>query len=107
MIDKKQVSINHYSDLLKLLVENTSDMGSFTLSYNEHKCYYNKNAAEIKEFYRQGGDEIDFEDDTKNIDFNKDIFELQWYKDTPVGFYSLYANNLDDLLKQVKETLEE
>ena len=87
--------------MFHILEKETSKKGSYAIHFNDHKTAYSNNP---KEYY--GLDEEDLED-WKNIDWTKDIYWLCWYKDTPVGNYSFYANTLEELAKEViKELLE-
>ena len=85
-------------ELFKLLEENTSEKGSFTLLFNDFKTYY-KTAKEEYEDYDK--------DDLKNIDLNKDIYHLIWFKDTPVGNYDILGNNLEQVYDKVLKIINE
>jgi len=89
--------MNKYEELIKLLVANTSDKGSFSLYFNEHKSIYNTPEQEY-------GEELF---DNPNIDITKDIYWLSWYKDTPVGSYGIIENDVINILKRVKEIIKE
>jgi len=83
-------------ELFKLLKKNTSDKGSFELYFNEHKsCYSDINYYELDE------------KELKLVDGNKDIYNLIWNKDTPVGNYDIVKNTIEEIYKDVKEICEE
>lgn len=88
--------------LFEILNKNTDKMGSWHLSYNEHKEIYESPVKYYKETL--GYDDEDLE----NVDLTKeDIYKLQWYKNTPVGFISFFANSIEDLEKQVEEYIKD
>lgn len=69
-----------------------------TLEHNDHKCLY-ETVAE----YAEGGHVEDDEwvsdaERLKAIETNE-LWVLQWYPSTPVGFYKLAASTLDALLE--------
>jgi hypothetical protein len=73
---------------------------SLSLSHNEHKCYY-----ETAEDYIGRDDRLDFrsaEERQACIDTNE-VWELQWYPDTPVGFCAIAAPTLEALIEYAKE----
>lgn len=78
------------------------DAGMF-ITHNEHKNYY-ENIEEfiinndIKEF-------ISEEDKQKCID-NNDIWEIQWYPNTPIGFYKIAGSDFNLLLKEIENQNE-
>ena len=74
-----------------------------TLSHNAHKSIY-----ETVESY---ADAQDFISETEYLlACDKDeLWEIQWYPDTPVGFYRACAsslNNLKELVKLIEEREE-
>ena len=81
---------------------------SLHITHNLHKDYYQT----VEEYLAQGSkyeeelyDEDEWlspEDRQKCIDTN-DLWELQWYPRTPVGFCLLYGSDIDELLKKSKE----
>jgi hypothetical protein len=86
-------------ELFKLLKENTSEKGSYSLDFNQHKTYY-----ETPEQYYS--DELN-ELENKDLDLSKDIYCLCWYKKTPVGSYTILANSLEDIYKRVLGIMKE
>lgn len=75
------------------------------LSHNEHKNTYDTVEEYTGELMSCGkedpnglGDWISQEQKDKAI-ATQDFWELHWYPDTPVGFYRLWAADLDSLLK--------
>ena len=87
-------------EIIEQLIKQTSKMGSFTIDYNDHKsCYENP-----IDYYNLDEEEVKINED---VDWNKDIFNLHWYKDTPVGFYRLFSNTLNGLLEKTLELMKE
>lgn len=73
------------------------------LTHNEHKnCYIS-----VEEHCQFGGD-LGHEDFVDEEDFRRacetdELWELQWYPDTPVGFNLCRASSLDRLIDLVKK----
>ena len=66
------------------------------LTHNEHKDYYQKAEDWIKEVDYDWADE-----ESKMRAINTDeVWTLHWYPDTPIGFYSIAAPTLEELLEQ-------
>lgn len=63
---------------------------SFSLEYNEHKSVY-----EAAQSYHNGPLKYD---EVGAIDWDKDIWVLQVYPKTPVGFIAGISNDLDALV---------
>ena len=67
------------------------------LSHNEHRDVYET----VEEFY-----EADFfvspEDMQKCIDTDE-LWELQWYPETPIGFHKVNGSSLEIVLKRAME----
>ena len=95
-------------DLISLLTQNTGEKGSWELRYNDHSTCYYKIPEEIKEFYspQEEEDLREWEEEVKDIDWNKPIYELIWYKDTPVGSYTILGNSQEDICKRVLNIVE-
>ncbi len=78
------------------------------LTHNEHKdCY--ETAEQFIEEQKQRQCQANFENEEmekKSIETNE-IWELQWYPDTPIGFYDIFAPTLEDLLRFAGEVAKE
>lgn len=78
---------------------------SLHLNHNQHKAYY-----ETVESYLVTDDgRLDFRSDEERqacLDTNE-IWELQWYPDTPVGFYAIAAPTLEALIEYSEEFVKE
>ncbi len=85
-------------NLVKLLQSNTASAGNWSLDWNDHRTNYISAKEILQRFYH--------EDELSGIDFSKDIFELHWYKDTPVGSYKLVANSISGIIEKVHEVIE-
>jgi len=66
------------------------------LTHNKHKDFYKTAEEEIID--QQAVDWESEEAKQKAIDTNE-IWELQWYPDTPIGSYCIAAPTLEELLK--------
>lgn len=74
---------------------------SLHLTHNQHKAYYET----IEEY--QGN--FDWEDDWVSDEQRKkaletqELWELQWYPDTPIGSYKIMGADLDAVLSKALE----
>lgn len=70
------------------------------LTHNEHKNYYETAADKIREWEETEWNPTWKDEDAKQraIDTNE-IWELQWYPDTPVGFCVVAAPTLEEVLE--------
>ncbi len=69
---------------------------SMTLTHNRHLDYYDT-AAQFIADDRNAFNFKSAEAVRRSIDTNE-IWELQWYPDTPIGYYSVAAPTLDEVL---------
>lgn len=70
-----------------------------TLSHNKHKEYY----LSIKDYILSEHVEFSSEEEKNKVLETNEIWELQWYPDTPVGFYSVAAATLEECLRIANE----
>lgn len=68
-----------------------------TLNHNEHKNVY-ETVQEFTEVEDPIGEWISEEQKKKAYE-TQELWEIQWYPDSPVGFICLWACDLDELLK--------
>ena len=94
--------------LFELLEENTGELGNFSIVYNDHKFCYCKTIEQIKDFYKPMSKEdvAEWEQENINIDWHQPIIQIHWYKDCPVGSYSIIGNSIKDLTNKVMEIIE-
>ena len=85
------------TDLFKLLKKYTAPQGNYALMVNDHKSVYET---------VNGYDGYD-EEKLKEIDTSKDIYKLYWYQLTPVGYYDIYGNSIEEITRQVKEIIKD
>lgn len=80
---------------------------SLTLTHNGHKDYY-ETIEEWEESKNKSGEVswVNEEERTKAF-AHGDVWEIQWYPRTPIGFYSLAASSLDILLAAAVKVQEE
>ena len=81
--------------LIHLLTENTNNGGTWYIIYNEHKGIYEPPET----FYDK--------DDLIDCDITKPIYRLQWYKNTPIGFFSHCFNSLEEMEEYVEQIIKE
>lgn len=74
------------------------------LRHNEHKCFYQTIEQYCAELDRDD-DWVSQEQREKSI-LTDSLWVLQWYPDTPVGFFRLLACDLDVLLDVSREETE-
>lgn len=86
--------INALEDDLRGLLK--GKFSELVLTYNGHACNY-QTVAEAVEQDHWHGDWISDEEREKAIATNS-AWTLQWYPDTPVGFYKSSASTLSALL---------
>ena len=86
--------------LAELLNAHTGENGSWSISCNEHKGFY-----ETPEGYfinsRDDADEL------VDVNLSENIYCLYWYMLTPVGFLTFYGNSIEQIEEKVKKYLEE
>jgi hypothetical protein len=70
---------------------------ALSITHNEHKSYYDSIEDYVDEERLQWVSE---EEKQKAIAANE-IWEIQWYPDTPIGFICVAASSLDVLLEAV------
>jgi hypothetical protein len=79
------------------------------MKFPEHKCGLSLEHNANKEYYQSvedyldddcGGSRFQFKDDDSRARCiqSKELWTLQWYPDTPVGFIAVAAPTLDELL---------
>ena len=71
---------------------------SLHLTHNDHKSCY-ETVAEVADDDWHKGTWISEEEKALSIKHN-DMWEIQWYPETPIGFYKLSAYNLNKLLEK-------
>lgn len=99
----KQLTLIEYDaarELHLLLSKHTDEMGYYSLTVNEHKTGYQSVREYVAERKECG---ILDDEDLQDVDLNSDtLIYLAWFKNTPVGHYSIYANSFVDILKRVR-----
>lgn len=72
------------------------------LSVNEHRDVYQSVEERINEI---NSEEIEIDDELRKVLIEADcIYELQFYPDTPVGFYVVYGESLEKVLRKAEKT---
>jgi len=75
--------------------------GELSITHNGHKSSY-ESIEDYLAWMKVDDEDINPEDRKKCIETDE-IWECQWYPDTPVGFYKIYAPTLTDLLTQLNQ----
>jgi len=79
---------------------------SISLGINKHRDYY-ETAEQYVNNINGRNDREEIEDELKYRMIDTDtIYELQFYPDTPVGFYVVYGTSLDEVINKAKECLK-
>lgn len=92
--------------LFELLEENTSKLGSFSITYNEHAIYDCDTQKAIKEYYLPELDELheEWKQEHANINWNEPIIQINWYRNTLVGpQHIILGNSIKDLIDKVTQ----
>lgn len=93
--------------LVELLSKYTLDTGNFSIEYNRHKNYYCTDPNDIaSEYLGQGASKKQIKEFLQSIDVTKPIYCITWYPLTPVGFYTFFDNSIDNLIKDIEETIK-
>jgi ribosome-associated translation inhibitor RaiA len=71
------------------------------LSVNNHRDYYES----VEKYLEDRNDEVDVDVKKKMIETDT-IVEIQFYPNTPIGFYRVYHHNLDGALDAAIRILE-
>ena len=73
------------------------------LTHNEHRDYYEKAEDYIREGCERSSATVWKNDEAKQRAIETDeIWELQWYPNTPIAFYHVAAPTLAELLEWAK-----
>lgn len=80
---------------------------SVTVTVNEHRDYYEDAAAWFEE--REGyGDTVQVDKVVKAVMIATDtVIDIQFYPDTPIGFYNVYHHDLDAALDECLDCFKE
>lgn len=86
--------------IFDLLNSYTSDAGSWSIEYNDHKIAYSEPATHYIS-PENDGDELDA------IDTKQDIYRLYWFNNTPVGHYCILANSIEELEEKIVNLIKD
>lgn len=81
---------------------------SLTLLHNDHKDFY----STVKQYIDSEHPALDkdyfvSEEDIQKCIDTDELWSLQWYPDTPIGFYKVCGSTLEIVLKRAAEIDEE
>lgn len=74
------------------------------LSVNQYRCYYQSIEDAVEEEKERNGEDIDDELAARMI-AEKSLISLQFYPDTPIGFYLVYGTTLDEVITKAKSVI--
>lgn len=86
--------------IFDLLNAYTSEAGSWSIEYNDHKITY-CTPAEHYIAPEDDGEELD------GIDTKQDIYRLYWFNNTPVGHYCILANSIEELEEKIINVIQD
>lgn len=69
------------------------------IEHNSHKDYHISTMEKLDELFNEN--EID-KDEYEQMLLHDSIWKVQWYPDTPIGFYVEYSHSLESLLEKIK-----
>jgi len=74
---------------------------SLFITHNQHKSYY-ETIEQYLEPYDWDDDWVSEEQKQKSLE-TQELWELQWYPDTPISFYKVMGADLDVVLAKALE----
>jgi hypothetical protein len=74
------------------------------LEVNKHRDVYETVEEAIDYICYQNKDEIDEDTKTRMLETGE-IYSLQFYPDTPIGFYVTYGTSLEEVVSKAKSCL--
>ena len=86
-------------EIFNLLNTYTSEAGSWSIEYNDHKITYSEPAKHYVS--HDDSDELD------GINTKQDIYRLYWFNDTPVGHYCILANSIEELEEKIINVIKD
>lgn len=89
------------NDLVQYLAANTGPGGSFTISFCEHRRYYQTVSEALDDRGEDWITLVDRADRAKCVGSDV-LWVLQWYPKTPIGFYVFGGSTPDKLLDLAK-----
>ena len=76
--------------------------GGLNIYHNEHKGSYETVEQWIKNVDLNVDDFVSYDEMMECIK-NNDMWNIHWYPDTPVGFYSIYGSSFESVLNKALE----
>lgn len=77
---------------------------SVSLEVNKYRDFYQTVQDYLNEKNERGGIEIEEELGERMIK-EQSVYELQFYPDTPIGFYVVYGTSLEEVIAKANECL--
>ncbi len=97
--------MSRFADVLNFVSRLPAHKASLTISHNPHKDLYETVVQYCLGEWSQGSPHSDFEsiEDFEVACGLDDFWEIQWYPNSPVGFFRVRASSLDLCIKMVEE----
>ena len=73
------------------------------LTHNQHKDYYESIQDHINEYASIDADDFVSPEDMQKCIDTDELWELQWYPETPIGFHKVNGSSLEIVLKRAME----
>lgn len=75
---------------------------SLSLTHNQHKDYYETAEQYLSHWQDNNGPTFSDEEDRARCISENELWELQWYPDTPIGSYHIAGSTLAKVLELAK-----
>ena len=75
---------------------------SLSIEFNRHKAHYDTAAVAIRDGTYRNAEWVSIAEKQNAIEKDS-VWTLQWYPDTPIGFYELAASSLDAVIRAALE----
>jgi hypothetical protein len=73
------------------------------LTHNQHKDYYETVEEHVNEYENISKDDFVSEEDYQKCVETNELWELQWYPETPIGSHKVNGSSLEIVLQKAME----
>jgi hypothetical protein len=73
------------------------------LTHNQHKDYYETVEEHVNEYANISKDDFVSEEDYQKCVETNELWELQWYPETPIGSHKVNGSSLEIVLQKAME----
>ena len=77
------------------------------LTHNQHKDYYETVEEHVNEYVNMDKEYFVSEEDYQKCVDTNELWELQWYPETPIGFHKVIGSSLEIVLQRAMEIQNE